>query len=56
MRLSAPKMVLFLVSLVLAVLAIASVFVSIPHVTQYAFWILTAGYAVLAAGVVFKGI
>ncbi|MDH5637903.1 MAG: hypothetical protein OEZ04_05380 [Nitrospinota bacterium] len=56
MRLSAPKKGLFLVSLVLAVLAITSVFVKIPDVTPHAFWILTGGYVALAAGVFFKGI
>ncbi|MDH5477235.1 MAG: hypothetical protein OEY50_02785 [Nitrospinota bacterium] len=56
MKLSAPKKTLFLISIFVAVLAIVAVFVSIPFVTPHAFWVLTAGYVMLAAGVFFKGI
>jgi hypothetical protein len=46
----------FLISLVLAVLAIAGHFVLIPYVTAYQFWVAIAGYAVLAAACIMKGV
>jgi len=56
MDLSAPTQAVFLISLVLAVLAVIGVFVSIPFVTLYAFWLAIIGYIVLAAGCVAKGL
>jgi len=56
MRLSAPKKKLFFLSFLLAALAIVAVFVSIPYVSPHAFWVLTGGYALLAAGVALKGL
>jgi hypothetical protein len=56
MRLNAPTQMVFLISLVLAVLAIAGHFVLIPYVTAYQFWVAIAGYAVLAAACVMKGV
>jgi hypothetical protein len=56
MRLTAPTQMIFLISLVLAVLALVAHFVAIPYATQYQFWLAIAGYVVLAAGVVLKGV
>jgi len=56
MRLNAPTQMVFLISLVLAVLALVGHFVKIPYVTAYQFWIAIAGYAVLAAACVMKGV
>jgi hypothetical protein len=55
MNLSAPTMPIFLVSLVLAVLALIGHFVSIPFVTLYQFWIAIVAYVVLSVGCVLKG-
>lgn len=55
MNLSAPTQVVFLISLVLAVLAILGLFVRIPFISLYAFWVLAAAYVVLAIGCLFKG-
>lgn len=55
-KLSAPTQLIFLISLVLAILAIVGLFVSIPFVSVYAFWLAIAGYVVLAAGCVLKGV
>ena len=38
-KLHAPAMLLFLISLVLAVLALVGYFVVIPYITMYGFWI-----------------
>jgi hypothetical protein len=38
----------FIASFVMAILAIVSVFVDIPFVSQFAFWVVVATYAMLA--------
>lgn len=55
MKLTPPKQVVFKVALLLAILALVSVFVAIPFVSAYSFWIMTAAYVLLAAGNYFKG-
>ena len=50
MKLNAPSMVMFVVSLILAVLAVVALFVVIPYVTLYAFWFAVVAYVVLAVG------
>lgn len=54
MRFNAPTQVFFVVSLVLAGVALLSRLVAIQGVTPNAFWILLIGYIVLAIGVVYK--
>ncbi len=56
MRLSAPTQVVFIISLILAVLALLGHFANIPIVTQYQFWLAIVGYVVLAAGCMMKGV
>ena len=56
MNLSAPSQVIFLISLVLAILAVVGALVVIPYVTAYAFWIAIIAYVVLAAGCLMKGV
>ena len=51
MRLHAPSRNLFLISLVLAVAAVLSLFVMIPVLSGNAFWVLLIGYVVLLLGV-----
>lgn len=56
MRLSAPTQAIFIVALILAVLALIGQFVpTVPYVSAYKFWLAIAGYAVLAAGCLLKG-
>jgi len=59
MNLSAPKIVVWLLALVLAALAIVSKYVAIPYVgdfvRQYDFWFMTAAYGLLFLGTLFKG-
>lgn len=50
MTLHAPSLSMFVVSLVLAVLAIIGVFTSIPYATVYGFWVAILAYIVLAVG------
>ena len=55
MRISAPTQMIFLISLALAALAVVAHFVKIPYATEYQFWLAVAGYVVLAAGCLMKG-
>ncbi len=55
-KLNAPTQVMFLVSLVIVLLAIIGLFVNIPVISMYAFWVAVLGYVVLAAGCVLKGV
>jgi uncharacterized membrane protein len=50
MELHAPAMWVFILSLVLAVVAVVSVFVAIPYLSMYAFWVAVFAYVVLALG------
>jgi hypothetical protein len=58
-RLSPPGLPVFLVSLTLAVLAIATFYTHVPVVDHYVrsrrFWVLVAAYVVLLLGVVVEG-
>ena len=50
MKLHAPAMWVFALSLVLVVLAVVSFFYPIPFVSDYRFWWAVAAYVVLAIG------
>ncbi len=54
--LSAPTQVVFLISLIIAIIALIGFFVAIPVVSAYAFWIAIIAYVVLALGCVMKGV
>ena len=53
-NLHAPSMPMFVVSLVLAVLALLGYFVMIPYITLYGFLLAIIAYVVLALGNVVK--
>ena len=53
-KLYAPTMPLFATSIALATLAVIGHYVKIPYVTQYDFWVVLAGYAMLALGNVMR--
>lgn len=55
MRLTPPKKIIFMISLILFIVGIVAHFVHIPIATQYQYWIIIAAYVILAAGVAFKG-
>ena len=50
MALHAPAMWVFILSLVIVVLAVVGIFVEMPYVSMYAFWIAILAYVVLALG------
>ncbi len=59
-RLTPPTFPVFIISLILAVLAVVSMYYSIPAVGHYLaahrFWVMTAAYVILFIGVVFDGV
>lgn len=56
MNLSAPTMPIFMISLILAILAVLSVYIAIPVVSGNAFWVAVIAYVVLLVGNVAKGL
>jgi hypothetical protein len=50
LTLHAPAIWVFILSLVLIVLAVVGIFVEIPFVSMYAFWVAVLAYVVLALG------
>jgi hypothetical protein len=50
MALHAPPMWMFIVSLIIAVIAVIGVFTPIPYVNSYSFWGAILAYIVLAVG------
>ena len=55
MRLNAPKKIVWLISLILAVISIVAVLVVIPFVSAYAFWIMGVAWLLLFLGAWLKG-
>lgn len=55
MQTNAPKFIIWLVAVILGVLGILGTFVAIPVVSAYTFWLVTAGFIVLALATVLKG-
>ncbi len=56
MNLSPPTTAVFIISTVLAVLAIIGTFVAIPFISGNAFWVAIIAYIILAAGNLFRGL
>jgi hypothetical protein len=54
MPLHTPSAWTFWLSVVLVILAIISIFVRIPFITMYAFWVAVVGYVILVIGCTFK--
>ena len=54
MRFNAPTQVFFMVSLVLALVALVSKLTVIRELSPNAFWILFIGYVILAIGCIYK--
>ena len=55
MRLNAPKKIVWLISLIIAVLAIISTFVVIPFITINAFWVMGVAWLLLLLATFLKG-
>jgi hypothetical protein len=56
MNLSPPTTAVFIISVVLAVLAIIGTVVAIPFISGNAFWVAIIAYIILAAGNLFRGL
>jgi hypothetical protein len=56
MNLSAPSTLVFIVSLILAALAIIGQFAEIPFFTANGFWVLALAFVILAVGNLFRGV
>lgn len=56
MNLNAPTQVVFIISLIIAVLALIGHFAFVPFITEYKFWFAMVAYIVLAAACVLKGV
>jgi hypothetical protein len=59
-QLTPPGAPIFFMSLILAVAAVASLYTHVPFAGHYIgthrFWLMTAAYAALLAGVLFEGL
>jgi hypothetical protein len=59
-RLTPPRILILFVSLILAAAAVATLYMHVPifghYVATHRFWVMTAAYTVLLAGVVFEGL
>jgi heme/copper-type cytochrome/quinol oxidase subunit 1 len=56
MNLTPPSTAVFVISLILAALAIIGKFVAIPFISEHAFWVAVIAYVVLAVGNLFRGV
>jgi hypothetical protein len=56
MQLSPPTTVVFIVSVILAALAIIGKFAPLPFVTEHGFWVAIIAYVILAIGNLFRGV
>jgi hypothetical protein len=56
MRFNAPTTVAFVISLMLAALALLSLVLYIPLISINGFWFMAAAWAVLALGNILKGV
>jgi hypothetical protein len=56
MNLSPPTTAVFIISVVLAVLAIIGTFVAIPFISGHAFWVAIVAFIILACGNLFRGL
>jgi hypothetical protein len=56
MNLTPPTTAVFIVSLILAALAVIGKFVAIPFITDHGFWVAVVAYVILAVGNLFRGV
>jgi len=56
MNLSPPTTAVFIVSLILAALAVIGKFAPIPFFTDNGFWVAIVAYVLLAVGNLFRGV
>ena len=56
MKPSAPKKIIWLIAIIVGILGIAGYFINIPVATEYSYWLVVAGFGLLAIGTTFKGV
>jgi hypothetical protein len=56
MKLSKPKVITWWIAVILGVLGILATLLPIPVLAAYAFWMVAAGFALLALGTALKGL
>ena len=56
MKLSAPKVAVWLIAVILGVLGILGTFISLPLVSEYAFLFVSVGFILLALATYLKGL
>lgn len=62
MRLTPPTIPVFLIAVILAVLAVGSMYTHVPGIQAYIaaghhrFWMMTAAFVIMTIGVVFPGL
>jgi hypothetical protein len=56
MNLTPPTTAVFMLSAILALLAIIGQFAHIPFITEHAFWVAIAAYIILLVGNLFRGL
>lgn len=56
MKFSAPSVLIFVISLVIAVIAALTALGTVGFVPLASVWIMAIAYAILAAGCLFKGV
>lgn len=55
MRLNAPKQIVWIVSVVLAVIGIIGKFTTVAFISANAFWLITVAFIILTASTLLKG-
>jgi len=56
MNLTPPSTAVFLISAILAVLAIIGHYAKIPFISDHGFWVVVAAFVLLAVGNLFRGV
>ena len=56
MRLSAPKQITWIIALILGVAGILGALTVIPDISEFAFWLVVVGWALLLVATVMKGL
>ena len=56
MKLSAPRMITWIIALILGVVGILAMLLAIPGLVGFAFWLVVLGWLVLAVATAVEGI
>jgi hypothetical protein len=55
MKLNAPSQTVFIIAVIIAIIAVVGLFVTIPFISLYAFWVMTLAFVVLAGACLMRG-